>query len=215
MPNGQEKSDMRDTNLAASFQRARFYLPFRQARPSLIVIHTAECLETSSASEQLARYFAAPADGRQVSYHYAVDNDSIVQCVRESSTAFSCGPGNALSINIGLAGRASQTEGEWEDAFSRGVLALTVKLVADILKRRPDIALLKIGGREVYDGLAGICGHSDISAASAIGARSASPKWPWTRERRTFHTDPGKHFPWARVIDEVAATVKCATGNRS
>ena len=68
-------------------------------------------------AESVARWFSRPS--AQVSAHYCVDVDSIVQCVRERDIAWHARGGNAKSIGIELAGYARQTKAEWADAYSR------------------------------------------------------------------------------------------------
>src|SRR6476660_2540597 len=72
----------------------------------VVVIHTMEIAETAGAAEICARWFASPAS--EVSAHYCVDADSVVQCVREDDIAWHARGGNTTSIGIELAGYAGQ-----------------------------------------------------------------------------------------------------------
>lgn len=56
----------------------------------LVVIHTMEAPEKGSTAEDVARYFQTT--DREVSSHHCIDDDTIVQCVREEDVAW-CAPG--------------------------------------------------------------------------------------------------------------------------
>ena len=100
----------------------------------VVVMHTMEIAERRDAAEICARWFGTKAS--QVSAHYCVDSDSVIQCVREKDIAWHARGGNASSIGIELAGFASQTTRDWQDAYSRAVLARASRLVADVCRRR-------------------------------------------------------------------------------
>ena len=68
---------------------------------TLVVIHTAECAEVSSAAENLASYATSP-DRAKASWHYAVDNNSITQSVLEKDIAWHAGPVNGYSVGINV-----------------------------------------------------------------------------------------------------------------
>ena len=86
----------------------------------VVVIHTMEIAERAGAAEICARWFANPAS--EVSAHYCVDADSVVQCVREDDIAWHARGGNANSIGIELAGYAGQKTLGWNDDYSRAVI---------------------------------------------------------------------------------------------
>jgi N-acetyl-anhydromuramyl-L-alanine amidase AmpD len=64
--------------------------PNRTAAPGraidVVVIHTMEIAELEGAAESCARWFANPR--AEVSAHYGVDADTVIQCVREQDIAW-------------------------------------------------------------------------------------------------------------------------------
>lgn len=188
----------------ATFRQAKYYRRGRAGKVLWIVIHSAEAKELPATAEALGGYFASP--DRVVSAHYSVDCDSVVQHVLEGDTAFACGPANDSSINIELAGYASQTAKDWDDCYSRQELDLLERLIVDILSRHA-IPIYRPGNEEVYNLAPGIIGHDTITFVSRLAQSKTVKRWPWLAEHRTFHTDPGPGFPWARVLTGVAARV--------
>lgn len=170
------------------FKRAKTYQPGR-VQPILgICIHTAECTEHHLAAENLQAWDAG-ANAPKASWHYAVDNDSITQSVREEDRAWAAnsGPAHETGVHIELAGRANQTPTQWADTFSTDMLDLAAMLCADICKRR-ETRVAKIGATELRAGvLDAFYGHVDVTDA-------------W---HRTTHRDPGVNFPWDSFLAEV------------
>lgn len=150
-------------------------------RPLWIVIHDMEAGEFSNTAETTAAYFARGADGRNVSSHYCVDDNSVIQCVLLKDTAWTVGnaPGNNRGINWELAGFARQTRAEWLDAFGLAMFRQMAPIVrADAAKF--GIPLVKLTVKQVLSGRPGITSHNDLRVAFD----------------GTTHTDPGPSFPW-------------------
>ena len=120
----------------------------------------------------------------EVSAHYCVDADSIVQCVREEDIAWHARGGNANSIGIELAGYAGQRALGWNDAYSRAVVERAARLTADVCARH-GIPLRRLRAADLVAGKRGITGHADVSAAF----------------RKSDHWDPGPGLP----VDAVPA----------
>src|SRR4029078_10424839 len=72
----------------------------------VVVIHTRQISERADAAEICARWFQSPVS--EVSAHYCVDADSVVQCVREKDVAWHARGGNTNSIGSQMACFASQ-----------------------------------------------------------------------------------------------------------
>jgi hypothetical protein len=155
--------------------------------PCFVVVHTAECAEVSTAAENLQAWATGP-QGPRASWHYAVDDDSITQNVREEDRAWAVGQGPAheRGVHIELAGYAQQSAAEWADDFSTRTIDLAARLSAHICARY-DIPAEWRSPTELRAGVPGICGHVDVSRA-------------W---KRTTHVDPGVHFPRERFVDLV------------
>lgn len=153
----------------------------------LVVIHTAECGETSKAAENVAGYFAG-SHAPQASAHYTVDNDSITQSVLEKDIAWHAGPVNGISIGVEHAGYAKQTAAEWNDDYSRAMLARSAELVGDIC-RRYSIPIRWLTAEDLARGeRRGICGHVDVTKGLKSGT----------------HWDPGPNFPVDSYLAMVA-----------
>lgn len=167
-------------------------------RSQWVVLHTMETAEGDSIAESIgAGWFTNPA--AQASAQYCVDNNSIVQCVNEGDYAWASGPiGNYHSVQIEMAGRASQTRAEWLDDYSRAMLERTAALVADICTRQ-DIPVRVLTDEQVARGEAGITTHAALARVF----------------RETNHTDPGPNFPWDFFMERVRAHVNGAGGSVS
>jgi N-acetyl-anhydromuramyl-L-alanine amidase AmpD len=178
------------------------------ARPKWVVIHTAETPETLKTAESLAAWAAGGMpEGQRVSWHYAVDANSIVQSVREENTAWAGGPSNTHGIHIELAGRANQDHLGWSDDFSKAMLERAAELVSQICSRWqiPIVHPLK---SSVLRGQAGIIGHDQVTWASKEARRQVHRIDPWYVGGKfvtTSHTDPGPNFPWDSFVSQVQA----------
>lgn len=146
-----------------------------------IVVHDMEAGEYSGRAESTAQYFATLPDGRVVSSHYTVDNDSVVQCVLLKDSAWTVGntPGNRQGINWELAGFARQTRAEWLDPFGVSMFNQMAPIIRADAKRF-GIPLEKRTREELVARKPGITSHADLAAV--FGGSD--------------HTDPGTAFPW-------------------
>ncbi len=153
-------------------------------RPTLVVIHTAECREADpNAAENLASWDAGTF-APQASWHYAVDRNSVTQSVRDTDEAWHANQANGRGIGIEHAGFAAQTAAEWADADSSAILLRSAGLLAR-LARRWSIPLVRLTPQQILAGLPGICGHADVNVAY---------------QNKGGHTDPGPSFPWTEYL---------------
>lgn len=173
------------------FKQARHFRPGRRDPKTgepcpvrCVVIHTAEIGESLQGAEALMNVCATSE--RVASWHYAVDQDSVTQSVKEEDTAFHAPGLSHCSIGIEHAGRARQTDDEWADVFSTGMLERSAELVAGICHRH-GIPCMRIEADEVRNGHAGVCGHVDVSKAFG----------------KSDHWDPGPNFPWRWYMERV------------
>jgi N-acetyl-anhydromuramyl-L-alanine amidase AmpD len=161
-----------------------------KGRPiDVLVMHTAEMTERAGAAEAVAAWFARPSS--QVSAHYCVDADSVVQCVRERDIAWHARGGNTNSIGIELAGYARQGAPEWADPYSTVMLERAAALAASICFRHR-IPVRRVRAAGLLAGRPGITGHADVSEAF----------------RRSDHWDPGPSFPWPTFLGLVRAALR-------
>jgi N-acetyl-anhydromuramyl-L-alanine amidase AmpD len=150
-------------------------------KPLWIVIHDMEASETATRAENTAIYFSNPPDGRNVSSHYCVDNNSIVQCVLLKDSAWTVGnrPGNNRGINWELSGFASQSRNQWLDDFGIAMFNIMVPIITSDAQKY-GIPLERRTVDELKSWKPGITSHNDLRLA--FGG--------------TTHTDPGANFPW-------------------
>lgn len=169
-------------------------LNFQRVRPSAprsikwIVLHSTENSDRKGVAENVARWWAGETadEPPEVSAHYVVDADEVVQCVREEDVAWAAKGANAAGIQVELAGKAAQAAAEWDDDFSRRVLNRAAALVADICARRK-IPVRLLGSSGLLMGLDGITTHHAVNEAF----------------KRGDHYDPGPNFPLNAFIEQV------------
>ncbi len=181
---------------AIPFLQARNYTKANRAKDAIlwIVIHTMEAAEKGTTAEACAEYFRTTT--RQASAHYCIDNDSTVQTVQLHDIAW-CAPGaNRDGVHLEHAGFAKQSPAEWDDEYSRSMLARSAKLSARLSKdcsipvQFIDAAKLKAArelqdaGRPVPPELRGVTTHHEVSQAF----------------KQSTHYDPGKGFPMERYL---------------
>lgn len=162
--------------------------PLDQIR--MVVWHTPETPDSSSAAEGVARYFRDGPAGVG-STHIVVDNDSAVRCVPDNRICHgaSGGDANRTGWHMEVAGYAAQSPTDWADAYSRVTLINAAALAADAGSRF-GIPARWLTDAEIRDGVTnGHCTHADITRAHAV---------------RGGHTDPGAGFPRADVMRLVA-----------
>jgi N-acetyl-anhydromuramyl-L-alanine amidase AmpD len=172
--------------VAIPFVRSPNFTPAEERTIDVIVIHTMEIGERTDAARICARWFESPAS--QVSAHYCVDADEVVQCVEEADIAWHARGGNTNSIGVELAGMAGQGRRDWADAYSQAVLDRSAELVADIAQRH-DVPIRKLSATALREGGRGFAGHGDVSEA-------------W---KKSDHWDPGPGFPWVEFLARVRA----------
>ena len=157
----------------------------------VVAIHTMEIAERRDAAVICARWFASEAS--EVSAHYCVDAETVIQCVREQDIGWHARGGNTASIGVELAGFARQTPREWDDDYSRAVLERAALLVADICRRRR-IPVRWLTADDLVAGRRGITGHVEVSEAFG----------------KSDHWDPGPGFPIEAFLDRVRAALQAA-----
>ena len=177
-----------------SFVQAKTYAKGRPDGPPLwIVVHDMEASEHSDRAENTAQYFATLPDGRSVSSHYCVDNNSVVQCVKLADTAYTVGnrAGNYRGINWEFSGFASQTGGQWLDPFGVAMFDQAAPYIRADAKEY-GIPLVRRTVAELKALKPGVTKHNDLRLA--FGG--------------TTHTDPGPNFPWDYFMDLLNQTEK-------
>lgn len=171
-------------------QSLRASILIKPRTPDLVVIHTMENSEAPlSRAEEVALWFggrtAFPVP--RASAHYCVDQDSIVQCVRETDVAWHADEANGRGIGVEHAGYAAQSVVDWGDRASTAILERSAGLVAKICARWV-IPVVKLSPSAVKAGMRGLCGHVDVNVGyGRVGG----------------HVDPGPNFPWDAYLTMV------------
>lgn len=162
--------------LEPNYTPARHFKRFGRTTVDFVVLHTDQIAEIRQNAQDVANAFART--DKEVSAHYIVDADTIVQCVREEDIAWHAAP-NARSIGIEHAGFAEQTPEQWADDYSIAMLQRSAALVRRTCERW-SIPMVRLSAADLVAGRRGICGHADVNEAWHEGN----------------HTDPGISFPW-------------------
>ena len=167
--------------MARQFVQARNYTQGRSSPIDVIVIHTMESPEKSNTAEACANYFATTAEA---SAHYCIDQNSVVQCVRDSDVAWHAPGANHNGLGFEHAGYARQTREEWlGDAASLSLLELSAELAAEKC-REYGIPVIWLQPADLRAGRRGITSHANVSKAF----------------QRSDHWDPGSNFPVQRYL---------------
>ena len=177
------------------------FIPFLQARNctliypkkrgiDVIVIHTMENDEKPDSAENVALWFAGLTRYQApiASAHYNIDEDSVVQSVRDMDVAWHAPGANHDGIGLEHAGRARQTRAEWHDEKSERILDRSAWLAARLV-RRYRIPIVKLTSGELRAGERGFCAHADATLAFPGPGRT--------------HWDPGANFPWGAYLDRI------------
>lgn len=156
----------------------------RLKKVELIVLHTMESPEKGTTAESVAKNWFGDSDSR-VSAHYCIDNNSIVQCVYDSNTAWHCKNANSNGIGIELAGTADQSVAQWNDEYSLSQMDITAQICA-YLSNKFKIPVRKAefvkGSSQVLR--PGFVGHVDVPGHGS-------------------HYDPGPNFPWSKLFVKI------------
>jgi N-acetyl-anhydromuramyl-L-alanine amidase AmpD len=169
------------------FVKARFFQKFGPGRRKVrvVVIHSMEAPEKGETAENVAKFFKNTQN--KASAHLCIDNNSIVQCVKDNDIAFAAPGANADGIQLELAGFAKQTEAEWLDAYGILLLENAAEAAAQYCLKY-DIPIVRLTNAELADkSKKGIVGHVQVSEVF----------------KKSTHTDPGKGFPWQFFLERV------------
>lgn len=147
-----------------------------------IVIHSAEMPNNILSAESLMNY-AASDTAPKVSWHFAVDINSITQSVELADIAWHAPGANGRGIGIEICGRASWTAEYWAAPDNISMLELATFLVANLCADY-DIPRVFIDVPGLKAKKKGVTTHWCVTKAFG----------------RSTHTDPGKYFPIAALL---------------
>jgi hypothetical protein len=169
----------------AQFIQARWHHVGRVRGIRALCMHSMEAPEKGETAESTAHYFSTVS--RPASAHRCFDNNSLVNCVRVSDTAFAAPGLNADGVHYEHAGYARQSELEWLDPFSQTMLDLSAQAAAQDC-RELNIPVRRLTLAQVRDEYSrGLTDHVTVTLAF----------------HKSDHTDPGAHFPWEWYLERV------------
>lgn len=175
--------------------QAKWYqIPDSPRKVRLVVIHDMEYYERGDTAEVIAHDFATRPASSKASAHICIDNNSIVQCVRDSHIAYAAPGANHDGIQVELAGFKKQTTKEWLDYYGIALLALGSDAVAQYCIKYA-LPAVHLSDRELLAGYPGIVGHDQVSRVY----------------KKSDHSDPGPAFPWGYFINSVQNFVTART----
>jgi N-acetyl-anhydromuramyl-L-alanine amidase AmpD len=126
----------------------------------MVVIHAT--FNTAS-DENEAHYAEHRSD--QVSAHFYNDGDSVIQALDTDLIAYGCYPiGNSRSVQFELVGLDWDHDPPGPGAVSDATMREVAPIVARVC-RQYGIPMRKVGPAELRAGVAGICGHADVTLA--------------------------------------------------
>lgn len=166
----------------------------RGVRRKNVLWITLHCTDTSKRfdrAEKCAQYFHNMApdlpSSQWASTHYAVDQDSIMQMVREERIAYGAAGVNPLAVHIEHAGHDEQTREEWLDAQGLPMLDLSAQLVGEEIAPYWNVPICFVNAEGLLKNVPGITTHVEVNKAFGRGK----------------HKDPGPGFPMDLYIERV------------
>jgi len=158
-----------------------------------VVLHCTDTYEAADRAEKCASYFHNMAPDlpmeKWASAHYAVDQNSIMQMVREECIAYGAAGVNPLAIHIEHGGVDEQTREQWLDAGSLPMLDLSAQLVGEEIAPFWDIPIQFVNAADILKHKPGVTTHFEVNKAFGRGK----------------HKDPGPSFPVDLYLGRVQA----------
>lgn len=175
------------------FIKARWFTPVAAPRYVRgVCIHDMEYPERMMAARDVGKFFATiPNDPKKkASAHIGVDNEEVIQYVKDNNVAYGCPGVNHDMIHVELAGYSSQARRNWMDPYGVKLLTLAGDAVAQYCLKY-NLPAKHLTNRELLEDQKGIIGHYQASQVY----------------RLSDHTDPGPNFPWDYFMATVARQI--------
>jgi hypothetical protein len=161
-----------------------------------LVVHDEEAPDKPDMAEDIANFFHNQAKSPEgTSAHRAVDDNSIVHCVKWTDVAWAAPGANTNGMHWEQSGYVSETRDKWKDPYGLAMMEILAKDMAAFAKRA-GIPIVRLTPGQIAENYhagkpihRGICGHDDITAAhiSPYGT----------------HTDPGPNYPWHHLLARI------------
>jgi hypothetical protein len=169
-------------------------------RKGVIVLHCMQWPSKLDTAEWCGRFFAGlEGEAPMASANFAVDADSVVQCVPAENWAYHAPGCNPQGIGVEHPGYVTWTREQWLAAPSRGALQMGARLVAELCQHF-QIPCEFLDAEDLRAKLTGITTHEQVSIA-----------FP-ERQGPHPHLDPGRGFPLREYLDWVRSYTGSAWG---
>lgn len=175
-----------DDDLNIKFIQAKNYQKANRSEIKWIILHSMEAAESSTTALNVSNWFASK-DAPLASAHFCIDDQQIIQCVKDEDVAYHAKSANRFGLGIEHAGYAKQTRDQWLDSFGIQMLKRSAKLTASLCKKW-NIPIKYIERNGLKNGDNGISTHNECTFAFENGQG---------------HTDPGSAFPMDLYINWV------------
>lgn len=177
------------------FIQARNYtLHPSQRAIHILVVHDMESDDKPDTAENVAKWFAGTT-APQASAHYCVDQNSIVQCVRDRDIAWHAPGANSDGIGVEFAGWARYTREQWQTEANAAMLEIASGLFAAKCAQY-SVPPVFLRAPQLIAGRRGITTHWEVTKAYRLGD----------------HWDPGENFPMdifcTKVYSKVSKLLK-------
>jgi hypothetical protein len=130
----------------------------------MVVIHVTD---NTASDESEAHYAEHRSD--EVSAHFYNDGDSVIQALDTDVIAYGCfSEGNSRSVQFELVGLDWDHDPPGPGAASDATMLRIAPIVARVC-RQYGIPIRKVSPAELHAGVAGICGHADVTLAWGQG----------------------------------------------
>lgn len=156
--------------------------------PTLICLHATGGHEGLNKDTDEATEISKPLpEGKEKSFHFAVDANSVTQSVDEKFVAWHAKRAvNPIAIGIEMCGSADQTREQWFDEISLATMQYTARLCAELCAKWK-IPVKLVRPEELVLRIPGITTHAFVTEAF----------------KQSTHYDPGPGFPIEAFIDAV------------
>ncbi len=169
-------------------------------RKTVIVLHCMQWPTKLDTAEWCGRFFAGlEGPAPMASAHFAVDPDSVVQCVPAEMWAYHAPGCNPQGVGVEHPGYFDWTREQWLASKSKAALQMGARLVAELCQHF-QIPCEFLDAEDLRAKLTGITTHEQVSLA-----------FP-EKQGPHPHRDPGLGFPLREYLDWVRSYTGSAWG---
>lgn len=168
---------------------AKWYMPVKEPRRiDWIVIHDAEAINAPGTARGIAKFFQQLPETAKASAHVSADMKELVRSVADNDVAYAAPGGNAVGLQLELAGYARYLHGDWVQPHMIAMLQLGARQVREWCLRY-NVPMVFVNAEGLKRGERGITTHYEVSKAF----------------KKSSHWDPGFNFPMKTLTSMVVA----------